>query len=186
MRLSASIAITLLLVVALPIGAANGAQKGKIGIPAPLASEHAALHDTLVRAIGAGGKTGEAAQKLADVLHPHFVKEEAYALPQLGLLRTLAEGGTIAEAETAIKTSEKLKAEMARMLEEHAAIVRKETKVKARRMRMRARRAGLVPFRPCAERCVCPPGSRRARTRGRRSSRALRPCRDRRGRRSGR
>ena len=123
MRLSASIAITLLLVVALPIGAANGAQKGKIGIPAPLASEHAALHDTLVRAIGAGGKTGEAAQKLADVLHPHFVKEEAYALPQLGLLRTLAEGGTIAEAETAIKTSEKLKAEMARMLEEHEAIV---------------------------------------------------------------
>jgi hypothetical protein len=123
MKPTASITLALLLAFALPFGAAGAAQKGKLGIPAPVASEHAELHDTLVRAVGSGGKTGEAARRLADVLHEHFVKEESYALPLLGLLPALTGGGTIADAEAATKLAEKLEAELPRMLEEHKAIL---------------------------------------------------------------
>jgi hypothetical protein len=58
----------------------------KFEIPQSLKSEHRELHDELARATQAGGEIGEAARTVAMVLHPHFVKEEEYALPPLGLL----------------------------------------------------------------------------------------------------
>ena len=58
-------------------------------IPQSLKSEHEALHSMLVRATKASGATGEAAKAVAAVLHPHFVKEEQFALPPLGLLAPL-------------------------------------------------------------------------------------------------
>ena len=58
-------------------------------IPQPLKDEHESLHSTLVRATRAPGATGEAARAVAAVLHPHFVKEEQFALPPLGLLAPL-------------------------------------------------------------------------------------------------
>jgi hypothetical protein len=45
-----------------------------------------------------GGKVGEAAKAVANVLHPHFEKEEEYALPPLGLLSCLAREAQISPA----------------------------------------------------------------------------------------
>ena len=57
-----------------------------INTPQSLKVEHEELHAELAKAKKAGGATGEAAQMVAKVLHPHFLKEEEYALPPLGLL----------------------------------------------------------------------------------------------------
>ena len=51
--------------------------------------EHEELHGQLFKGIKEGGKVGEGAKAVADVLHPHFEKEEEYALPPLGLLSSL-------------------------------------------------------------------------------------------------
>jgi hypothetical protein len=63
-----------------------------INTPKSLKAEHQELHAELANATKAGGKTGTAAQNVAKALHPHFLKEEEYALPPLGLLQVLAEG----------------------------------------------------------------------------------------------
>ena len=56
-------------------------------IPSSLKAEHEELHSELVRATKAGGSTGEAAkEEVVKLMHPHFLKEEEYALPPLGLL----------------------------------------------------------------------------------------------------
>jgi hypothetical protein len=47
------------------------------------------LHEQLYRGIKEGGKAGETAKVVADILHPDFEKEEEYALPRLGLLYSL-------------------------------------------------------------------------------------------------
>ena len=44
------------------------------------------LHKQLYKSIKQGGKIGEAAKAVADILHLHFEKEEEYVLPPLGLL----------------------------------------------------------------------------------------------------
>ncbi|MDZ7260614.1 MAG: hypothetical protein ONB05_00640 [candidate division KSB1 bacterium] len=62
----------------------------KFEIPKPLKMEHEELHAELVRATKVGGEIGEAAKAVAEILHPHFVKEEEYALPPLGILSLLA------------------------------------------------------------------------------------------------
>ena len=51
--------------------------------PQSLKAEHDELHAQLAQAKDAGGATGEAAAKVAKALHPHFLKEEEYALPPL-------------------------------------------------------------------------------------------------------
>ena len=85
--------------------------------------EHEELHQELVKAAQAGGKIGEAAKAVAKALHPHFVSEEEYALPPLGLLSLLAEGKAPQEVEGVLKMTDKLKADLPRMLEEHRKIV---------------------------------------------------------------
>ncbi len=93
-------------------------------IPQPLKAEHDELHEALVRATRAGGRTGEAARAVADALHPHFLKEEEYALPPLGLLASVARGEDVSgAAEAAIAMAERLKAELPEMLDEHGRIV---------------------------------------------------------------
>ena len=95
----------------------------KLEIPRSLAAEHEELHAALVRATKAQGATGEAAREVAAVLHPHFVKEEEFALPPLGLLAPLARGEWKPEMREVVALTDRLKAEMPRMLSEHAAIV---------------------------------------------------------------
>jgi hypothetical protein len=92
-------------------------------IPSSLKAEHEELHEELVRATRAGGKTGEAAQVVAKVLHPHFVKEEQLAMPPLGLLGALAAGQMPPKAEEIVKLTDNLKKELPAMLKEHGNIV---------------------------------------------------------------
>jgi hypothetical protein len=44
--------------------------------PEPLKAEHEELHADLAKATKAGGRTGQAAQAVARVMHVHFAKEE--------------------------------------------------------------------------------------------------------------
>ncbi|MGE5173092.1 MAG: hemerythrin domain-containing protein [Betaproteobacteria bacterium] len=92
-------------------------------VPPSLKQEHEELHAELVAATKAGGKISEAAQAVARALHPHFVKEEEYALPLLGLLTMLAEGKLPADSRTAITMTDRLKEDFGHMLHEHKAIV---------------------------------------------------------------
>ena len=94
-------------------------------IPQPLKSEHEELHAELTEIIRAGGRIGEAAQAVAETLHPHFVKEEESALPPLGLLRLLAEGKVSSEMREVLSMTDRLKMELPQMLQEHKAIVAK-------------------------------------------------------------
>lgn len=70
-----------------------------------------------------GGRTGAAAVEVEKLLAPHFVKEEQLAMPQLGLLESLAAGKMPANAESVIQTSDNLEAELPKMLNEHKEIV---------------------------------------------------------------
>jgi hypothetical protein len=92
-------------------------------IPTPLKLEHEELHGELVRATKAGGKTAEAAKAVAKVLHDHFVKEEEFALPPVGLLSVLAQGKVDEEMRSVLAMTDRLKAELPDMLREHKAVV---------------------------------------------------------------
>lgn len=99
-------------------------------IPKPIASGHEALYSEMEAATRAGGQPGEAARAAMAVLGPHFQKEEQYALPQLGLLPGLVGSPLAVEAqeltpeqrqELRMRT-ERFRAELPQMFEEHARI----------------------------------------------------------------
>ena len=93
-------------------------------IPKGIRAEHEEIHSALVAATKEPGQVGAAARELADVLHPHFVREEEIALPPLGLLEPLAKGEPVS-AETAkevLAMTDALRAELPKMLEEHKRI----------------------------------------------------------------
>jgi iron-sulfur cluster repair protein YtfE (RIC family) len=77
----------------------------------------------LKEATRAMGRVGPAAQELAKILHPHFVREEEIALPPLGLLARLAGGDFTADMVDILPMTDALKRELAQMLEEHKAIL---------------------------------------------------------------
>jgi hypothetical protein len=56
-------------------------------------------------------------------MHPHFVKEEEYALPPLGLLPEVVAGEIGPETAAVLSLTDKLEAELPQMLAEHEAIV---------------------------------------------------------------
>lgn len=95
-----------------------------LAIPTALKAEHEKLHADLSAATTLAGKTGKAAKHVAAVLHEHFVSEEEFALPPLALLASIAEGRVTPEMRSVIALTDRLKAEMPRMLSEHEAIVR--------------------------------------------------------------
>lgn len=102
-----------------------GGEKGTdFKIPASLKAEHDEIHKELLRATKAGGKTGEAARAVAEVLHAHFVKEEEIAMPPLGLLRALADGPVRPEMAKVLELTDKLRKDLPAMLKEHEAITR--------------------------------------------------------------
>lgn len=92
-------------------------------VPPSLKTEHEELHEELTRATQAGGRTAEAAAAVAKVLHPHFVKEEQFALPPLGLLAPLAQGRVTSSMKAVLPLTDRLKHELPEMLTEHRAIV---------------------------------------------------------------
>lgn len=95
-----------------------------IEIPQSIQAEHEAIHSALVEATHAPGRVGAAAKALAEVLHPHFVREEEIALPPLGLLAALAAGTRLPDATIAraAEMTSALRAEMPQMLEQHKGI----------------------------------------------------------------
>ena len=95
----------------------------KFNIPHAMQVEHEELHADLKKAIASGGETGAAAKEVAEALHAHFVSEEEYALPPLGLLSALAGGRISSEMAEVLVMTDTLKAELPRMLEEHQAIL---------------------------------------------------------------
>jgi hypothetical protein len=105
-------------------GAAHKEHAATLEIPGALKAEHEKLHTDLSAITKLPGKTGEAATRVAAVLHEHFVSEEEFALPPLALLAPIAEGRATPDMRTIVAKTDRLKAEMPRMLEEHKAIVR--------------------------------------------------------------
>ena len=112
-------------------------------IPEPLKVEHEELHAELVALTKSPGKVGEAARNVATLLHPHFVKEEEYALPPLGLLATIARQGVTPEMRPVLTMTERLKKDLPEMLAEHQRVVGALEKLAAE---------GRVEKRPDAER----------------------------------
>ena len=102
----------------------------KFKIPSSLQEEHKELHHTLEKFTQLPGKTGIAAKEVAKLLHPHFIKEEEYALPPLGLLVDLSKGKISDEMKPAIVLSDKLKQDLQQMLSEHQQIVASLEKLK--------------------------------------------------------
>lgn len=113
-------------------------------IPRALQQEHEALHAELRNATQAGGAVGEAARALARLMHPHFVKEDEFALPPLALLQPLAQGEVAAGMADVLKLTDRLADELPAMLAEHEAIVAALERLadEARR----AERADVVEF----------------------------------------
>lgn len=95
----------------------------KVSIPEPLKAEHAELHAELEAAISAGGRVGDAAKEVAQRLHPHFIREEEFALPPLGLLASLAKGDVEPGMASVLALTDKLEFELRDMLTEHKEIV---------------------------------------------------------------
>lgn len=93
-------------------------------IPKSVQAEHAAIHSALVEATQVPGRVGAAAKALAEVLHPHFEREEEIALPPLGLLAPLAAGDKLQDADLSpvLTMTDSLRRELPRMLEEHKRI----------------------------------------------------------------
>jgi hypothetical protein len=92
-------------------------------IPASLKAEHKELHENLEKFTRMPGKTGMAAKEVAKQLHPHFIKEEEFALPPLGYLPELAKGTSIDKIEEVVAMSDKLKQDWQQMLSEHQQIL---------------------------------------------------------------
>ncbi|MBI3047633.1 MAG: hypothetical protein HYY76_04915 [Acidobacteria bacterium] len=81
------------------------------------------MHRELAAATRIPGRTGQAAQRVAALLHGHFYREEEFALPPLALLRPLAQGRVSPEMRDVLAMSDRLEVELPRMLDEHKAIV---------------------------------------------------------------
>jgi hypothetical protein len=91
-------------------------------IPKTMEKEHEELHAELRKATTSGGTTGKTAKKLLGVLHPHFVKEEDFALPPLGLLPLLSKSRVTSDMKEILLMTEKLKVDLGQMLKEHEEI----------------------------------------------------------------
>lgn len=92
-------------------------------IPRSLKLEHEELHEELLRATREPGAVGEAARGVAKALHPHFVKEEEFAMPPLGALAAVARGDKVADAAALMAQARRVAEELPQMLAEHRAIV---------------------------------------------------------------
>lgn len=119
-----------------------------VEIPQSMQVEHRAIHTALQEATRASGRVGAAAKELAEVLQPHFVREEQIALPPLGLLRPLAADAEVPEeaSSEALKMSDSLRAELPRMLEEH-----KRVRAAAEKLRQAARAEGAEKYEQLAD-----------------------------------
>jgi hypothetical protein len=94
-----------------------------IGIARTMMEEHEELHNELRKATMMRGSVGKAAKHVAQVLHPHFEKENELALPIIGITRELGEGKSSKDFPKAAKLFERFRPEYENMLKEHVEIV---------------------------------------------------------------
>ena len=110
-------------------------------IPEPLRAEHAALHTKLAAATREPGQLGETARGVAQLLHPHFVREEEFAMPPLALLDALARGPVTPDMARVLPMTRRLREELPAMLAEHQEIL-----VALEKMRNAASSAGRADY----------------------------------------
>jgi hemerythrin HHE cation binding domain-containing protein len=91
--------------------------------PLSLRREHEELHADLARAGQVPGRIGDAARAVARIMHPHFLREDEYAMPPLSLLVRLAKGSVTADMVAVLPLVARLKEELPLMIEEHRAIM---------------------------------------------------------------
>lgn len=118
-------------------------------VPAPLRAEHEELHERLAAAIRESGAIGAAAREVGRLLHPHFVREEEFALPPLALLAPLARGERPAHMAEVLGMTRRLKTELPAMLAEHGQIV-----AALEKLRDAARAAGRPEYEEFADALV--------------------------------
>jgi hypothetical protein len=116
-----SLTIVALTLAASPLPAQRIENWG-LEIPSAIKQEHEAIHNLLIDATKQPGRTGLAARTLAEVLHPHFVREEEIALPPLGALLPLARDEYPPNVSQLLAMTDSLRAEMPKMLEQHTSI----------------------------------------------------------------
>ena len=95
----------------------------EIKIPKALLEGHHELGATLEEAKMEGGKVGREASSLIAVMKPHEMREEQFALPPLGLLRSLADGQLDYDMAAVKLMIDTFRAELPRMKEEHEIIL---------------------------------------------------------------
>lgn len=86
-------------------------------------TEHDRLRRELEKATTVGGETADAAREVLKVLVPHMLLEEEFAIPPVMLLPRLARGELTPEMVKILPKAEMMKAELPRMLADHALIV---------------------------------------------------------------
>jgi len=106
--------------------------------------EHEELHEALRKATRIPGRVGEAARHVAEVLHPHFERENELALPVIGIAREVAEEKTSADFPIALELVEKFRPEYERMLQEHVEIVKALDELE--KAAKKAKRKAVVDF----------------------------------------
>lgn len=96
----------------------------KFSAPPAMVAGHEELHEELARAISSGGRTAEAAKAVGKALHAHFLREEEFAIPPLGLLAALARGEFSQDMADVLVMTDRLEAELPHMLAEHQVVLR--------------------------------------------------------------
>ncbi len=93
--------------------------------PEPLKEEHRAFHDELLMAIKTGGKLGNIALQIDNILNPHFKIEEEFAFPPLTLMVPLSRGEIDPGMKDALGIIERLKDELPKLANDHLEITQK-------------------------------------------------------------
>ena len=91
--------------------------------PPSLRREHEELHADLAHAGQMPGLLGQTAREVARIMHPHFLREDEYAMPPLSLLPRLSRGEVTPDMAEVLPLVARLKEEMPLMIEEHRAIM---------------------------------------------------------------
>lgn len=95
----------------------------KLDIPESLQLREQTIRTALANAGRTGGRTGEAAQVLENILLPHLMRERVDVLQPLALLPRLARGDVTPEMAEVLPQIDKLKSDLHRLHIEHSAIL---------------------------------------------------------------
>jgi len=121
----------------------------RIQIPKSLRLEHEELHDFLAAARQEPGELGDALRRVARLLEPHFRKEEAFAMPPLGLLARLARNDVTPAMAEVYPHTDWLKNNLPTLMAEHREIIGA-----VEEMLEAARSAGHIDYVEFAEKLI--------------------------------